>query len=160
MYCICPIFIYDRARIIDVQHPPHSPRNMRSSPLARAGVSGSNLRLTMTYMSTATTLLVVFQLVTRFPYIGAIHLEACGTRLQEQQDAAWNVTHHAEPPPPLRLSYEQCLVECGTGMGSINLQSFSGDFGAWLLPWISLMFQIPFGSEREFQCCHSRVTLN
>ena len=34
-------------------------------------------------------------------------------------------------------------------MGDINWPGFSQNFGAWLLPWITLMFQIPFGAERK-----------
>ncbi|KAF9648211.1 hypothetical protein BDM02DRAFT_3096835, partial [Thelephora ganbajun] len=55
-----------------------------------------------------------------------------------------------ESPPPLNVSYEQCLAECGTGMGDIDWQGFSQNFGAWLLPWIALMFQIPFGAEQPW----------
>ena len=35
-------------------------------------------------------------------------------------------------------------------MGSIRWEDFSGNFGAWLLPWIALMFQTPFSAEHEF----------
>ena len=49
----------------------------------------------------------------------------------------------------LQLSYEQCLALCGGGMGDIDWETFSQSFGAWFLPWIALMFQIPFGSECE-----------
>ena len=96
---------------------------------------------------TATSLLIVFQLIT---LVDAVNLKACGARLQKQQNAAWNTTYDMESPPPLRLSYEQCLVECGPGVGDVNWQGLSPNFGAWLLPWIALMFQIPFGAEREY----------
>jgi hypothetical protein len=36
-------------------------------------------------------------------------------------------------------------------MGDVNWQGLSQNFGAWLLPWITLMFQIPFGAERKFR---------
>jgi len=94
-------------------------------------------------------LFLAFQFVTHILCAGAIHLRACGARLQDEQDVAWNTSHHTEPPPPLHLAYEQCLVECGTGMGDIDWEALSGNFGAWLLPWIALMFQIPFSAERK-----------
>ena len=99
------------------------------------------------FFSTATALLIAFRFVTR---VDAVNLRACGARLQEKQNTIWNATHQTESPPPLLLSYEQCLAECGTGMGSIDWEDFSGHFGAWLLPWIALVFQTPFSAEREF----------
>jgi len=98
------------------------------------------------FIPTATSLLIVFQFMT---LVHAVNLKACGARLQKQQNIAWNTTYETEPPPPLRLSYDQCLVECGGGMGDVNWQGLSPNFGAWLLPWIALMFQIPFGAERK-----------
>ena len=98
------------------------------------------------FFPTATSLLIVFRLVT---FVDAVNLKECGARLQRQQNATWNTVYEPEYPPPLRLSYEQCLVECGAGIGDVNWQGLSPNFGAWLLPWIGLMFQIPFGAERE-----------
>ena len=95
-------------------------------------------------------LLVILQLAAQIPCADAVDLKACGARLQEQQNAAQNTTYTTESPLVLRISYEQCLVECGAGMGNVNWQGFSQNFGAWLLPWIALMFQVPFGAERKF----------
>ena len=103
------------------------------------------------------TLLVVLQLMAHIPYVDAINLEACGARVLGRQIAAQNTTHTTDPSLLLDFSYEQCLVECGTGVGDVDWQGFSQTFGAWLLPWIALMFQIPFGAERKFRvlllCC-------
>ena len=99
---------------------------------------------------TTATLLIASQFVAHLPCVDAADLQACGARLQERQDAAWNATNHTESPPQFSLPYEQCLVECGSGMEDVNWESFSQNFGAWLLPWIALMFQIPFGAERKF----------
>ena len=40
-------------------------------------------------------------------------------------------------------------MECGNGVGDIDWEALSGNFGAWLLPWIALMFQVPFSAERK-----------
>lgn len=97
----------------------------------------------------AAVILVIFQFVTHGA--DAVNLNACSARLLKQQSEAQNTTNATGSPLVLSISYEQCLVECGSGMGNVNWQSFSENFGAWLLPWISLMFQIPFGAERKFQ---------
>ena len=103
------------------------------------------------YHSSPTTvaLLMILQFTAQIPCADAVDLTACGARMQEQQNAARNTTNTTELPLELRISYEECLVECGTGMGNVNWQGFSQNFGAWLLPWITLMFQIPFGAERK-----------
>ena len=94
-------------------------------------------------------LLIVFQeFPTYLPSVHATDLETCAKRI-----GTWN------PPPQnyttgghvltLNISYETCLEQCGTGMGDIDWVHLSENFGAWFLPWISLMFQIPFGAERK-----------
>jgi hypothetical protein len=57
---------------------------------------------------------------------------------------AQNVTIAAASSPTWHASYEQCLLECGSGMMEV-----SNNFDTWLLPWISLMFYIPFSAERK-----------
>lgn len=78
-------------------------------------------------------------------------LGECVDRLKEAQAAAWNAIHPSVPPPPFQPpTYEECLVECGKGLGDIEWGVFTQSITAWFLPWIVLMFQIPFGAECEF----------
>jgi len=81
--------------------------------------------------------------------VNAANLVKCGARLQAAQQGAWNATNSTSPAPILQLTYEQCVAECGGGIGDIEWEAFSQTFGAWFLPWIALTFQIPFGSECE-----------
>jgi hypothetical protein len=98
----------------------------------------------------ATAILSILLLVAFTTRVDAIQLWNCAANLQNQYSAEWNATHGpTEPPPPFTLTYDQCLVKCGTGLGDINWGVFSQTFSAWLLPWIALMFQIPFGAEGE-----------
>ncbi|KAF9781138.1 hypothetical protein BJ322DRAFT_254518 [Thelephora terrestris] len=66
-------------------------------------------------------------------------------KCQQNINIAQNVTIAADSSPTLHGSYEQCLLGCGSGMGQVN---FSQNYDTWLLPWISLMFHIPFSAER------------
>ena len=91
--------------------------------------------------------MTLFLLVASPPGVQAVKLDQCGDRLRNAQDAAWNATHPSDPPPPLNLTYEQCLAECGKGLGSITWDVFPQSITAWFLPWIVLAFQIPFGAE-------------
>ena len=101
--------------------------------------------------------LSILHFVTHFSCVPAVNLKECRRRIQNQRKP-----HILPPPPPsplntpenctsppLIISYELCLTECGAGMGDIDWRDFSQNFGAWFLPWISLMFQIPFGAERK-----------
>ena len=81
--------------------------------------------------------------------VDAANLGKCGARLQAAQQGAWNATNSTSPAPVLRLTYEECVAECGGGIGDIEWEVFSQTFGAWFLPWIALTFQIPFGAECE-----------
>jgi len=60
-------------------------------------------------------LATLFLLVTCPLVARAVNINQCGDRAREARAAAWNATHPFVPPPPLQISYEQCLVECGVG---------------------------------------------
>jgi hypothetical protein len=96
-----------------------------------------------------TVVLLVILLVASTGRVGAINLAQCGMKLAERNATYWNVTLVPTAPPSFNLSYTQCLAECGDGMGDIDWARFSQTFSSWLLPWIALMFQIPFGGEGE-----------
>jgi len=51
------------------------------------------------------------------------------------------------PKDPVGLSYEVCVGWCGSGRGAFNWFAFSQQFSAWLLPWLALVSQLPFGAE-------------
>ena len=82
--------------------------------------------------------------------VHTVKLDECGNRLRDARDATWNATNPSVPPPPLDLTYERCLIECGEGLGDISWAVFTQSISAWFLPWVVLMFQIPFGAECEF----------
>lgn len=132
--------------------PPISGQSKRWAPHSAAQVRSGRAPWppTTNYTLPLTVVLLVVLLVASTSCVDATKLKACGARLQEIQGLEWNATHNStEPPPPLSLSYEQCLAECGTGLGGIDWRALSQSFSAWLLPWIALMFQIPFGAEGE-----------
>lgn len=124
---------------------------MRTQPCIRSGLSWPILESrTLVTNGEYTSARVLFVLLMFMGYLAtasADNLAKCGERLKEIQDAAWKATNSTSPAPELRLSYGQCVAECGGGIGDVNLEAFSQSFGAWFLPWIALMFQIPFGAE-------------
>ncbi|KAF9781144.1 hypothetical protein BJ322DRAFT_1023248 [Thelephora terrestris] len=91
---------------------------------------------------------LILQFVIHPQCVLAVNLGACCGKLQGPPPPNITDLPPGPGPPPLNVSYEQCLMVCGAGMGDVNWQDFSQNFGAWFLPWISLMFQIPFGAEQ------------
>lgn len=52
-----------------------------------------------------------------------------------------------DPQDAVGLTYDQCKSLCGTDQEPFNWSVFSQQFSAWLLPWLALVSQLPFGSE-------------
>lgn len=45
------------------------------------------------------------------------------------------------------ISYQLCKKACGIGPAPTQWRTFSGQFSSWLLPWLALVSQLPFGAE-------------
>ena len=45
------------------------------------------------------------------------------------------------------ITYGLCVRACGRGAEAFDLASFSQQFTAWLLPWLALISQLPFGAR-------------
>jgi hypothetical protein len=48
------------------------------------------------------------------------------------------------------ITYELCIRACGKGGGAFSWSAFSQQFSAWLLPWLALLSQLPFGSRYKW----------
>jgi len=53
----------------------------------------------------------------------------------------------ASPGEAVGLTYSTCTSHCGSGPKSFRWRDFSQLFTSWLLPWLALISQLPFGSE-------------
>lgn len=71
-----------------------------------------------------------------FVQVDAVKLDQCRARF----------TNETGQSGPLKITYRQCVETCGGGPGEFKWTMFSQGFGAWLLPWIALIFQLPFGA--------------
>jgi hypothetical protein len=45
------------------------------------------------------------------------------------------------------ISYDLCKLACGSGPEPFTWTVFSAQFSAWLIPWLALVSQLPFGSQ-------------
>ena len=68
-----------------------------------------------------------------FVQVNAVNLDECKAKFSNEASQT-NITYH------------QCVETCGGGAGDFKWTMFSQSFGAWLLPWIALIFQLPFGA--------------
>ena len=58
--------------------------------------------------------------------------------------------NHGNPmdkPNATAITYESCLAACGAGPEPFQWFIFSQQFSSWLLPWLALVSQLPFGSN-------------
>jgi hypothetical protein len=56
-------------------------------------------------------------------------------------------------PVPARnataITYRLCVKECGSDPEPFDVSDFSEQFGNWLLPWLALLPQIPYGANND-----------
>jgi hypothetical protein len=45
------------------------------------------------------------------------------------------------------ITYNLCVEACGSAPEAFSWTDFSSQFSAWLLPWLALVSQLPFGSQ-------------
>lgn len=70
------------------------------------------------------SLVSLLTLTTCFAGINAVNLTQCGQRLQAAQEGTLNTTSGMSPAPVLSLSYAECIIECGGGLGmSVGMHS-------------------------------------
>ncbi|KAE9388405.1 hypothetical protein BT96DRAFT_981079 [Gymnopus androsaceus JB14] len=49
------------------------------------------------------------------------------------------------------IPYEICVIACGRGPEPFSWSDFSNQFSAWLLPWLALLSQLPFGANDNLE---------
>jgi len=54
--------------------------------------------------------------------------------------------HATSPAAAVGLTYETCRVRCGSEAESFRWKEFAQLFSSWLLPWLALISQLPYGS--------------
>ena len=65
-------------------------------------------------------------------------------------DLLTNQGHHVNSTDEATaLSYTGCTRYCGTGLENFHWTSFAKDYAAWLLPYLALVSQLPFGAQRR-----------
>ncbi|KAJ6480370.1 hypothetical protein C8R45DRAFT_1005273 [Mycena sanguinolenta] len=84
--------------------------------------------------------------------LGSVDFETC---LAEVQNHTWGETggtdNHGRPVTNISnataITYELCVRACGSGQGPFQWNIFSQQFSAWLLPYLALISQLPYGAR-------------
>ena len=62
-----------------------------------------------------------------------------------------------DPKDAIGVTYEACTAWCGSEQEPFDWEAFSQQFSSWLLPWLALIFQLPFGAEYSLDNLISRT---
>ncbi|KDQ58268.1 hypothetical protein JAAARDRAFT_155966 [Jaapia argillacea MUCL 33604] len=80
-----------------------------------------------------------------------------GQCLAEVNNGTWGTIggtdNHGNPVPigeATGITYALCKTACGVGPEKFTWSSFSPQFSAWLLPYLALVSQIPFGTGNKW----------
>ncbi|KDR69054.1 hypothetical protein GALMADRAFT_77750, partial [Galerina marginata CBS 339.88] len=70
--------------------------------------------------------------------------------------------NHGRPLPPstnnaTSITYELCVSQCGAGQEPFQWTMFSQEFSSWLLPWLALLSQLPFGANDKLHNLESML---
>ncbi|KAF7368848.1 hypothetical protein MVEN_00210300 [Mycena venus] len=88
------------------------------------------------------------------PLVSGVNFDTC---LQEVKNGTWGLvggTDNAGRPvnnisEATSITYDLCLVACGKGSEPFVWKIFSQQFSAWLLPYMALVSQLPFGANNR-----------
>ncbi|KAF7303677.1 hypothetical protein MIND_00597100 [Mycena indigotica] len=85
--------------------------------------------------------------------LATVNFETC---LQEVRNGDWGLEGGRDNNGGIvnvseatAISYDLCVVACGTGPEPFVWNNFSQQFSAWLLPYLALMSQLPFGAKNR-----------
>jgi hypothetical protein len=92
---------------------------------------------------------ILFLLLCFFSLVGAVNFTECLEKFRNDPNATGGVDSQGHPTSPAEavgLTYKTCTARCGTGSETFNWRTFAQLFSSWLLPWLALISQLPFGS--------------
>jgi len=95
------------------------------------------------------------------PTSSAVDFHQCLVSINNSTTLTGKTDHHGNPLPPTSnvtaITYDLCVSECGTGQEPFKWTIFSQQFCTWLLPWLALLSQLPFGANDKFDNLESML---
>ena len=93
----------------------------------------------------------LFLLLSFSSLAAAANFAQCLEDFKQDPSAVGGVDFRGQPVSPAEavgLTYQTCTARCGTDSEPFNWRTFALLFVTWLLPWLALLSQLPFGSDR------------
>jgi hypothetical protein len=88
---------------------------------------------------------------------GGTNFEACLSNVINSGSLEGTVDINGAPTTNISLitglTYDRCVSACGRGAVAFDWQTFSQQFTSWLLPWLALISQLPYGSGDALSNC-------
>ena len=84
-----------------------------------------------------------------FPLVSAATFTQCLENFRNDPNAIGGVDSKGHPTTPAEavgLTHKTCTVMCGSNAEGFLWKDFAQLFASWLLPWLALISQLPFGS--------------
>jgi hypothetical protein len=92
---------------------------------------------------------ILFLLLCLSSLVAAANFTQCLEDFKNDPDATGGVDSRGHPTSPAEavgFTYKTCTARCGTSAEIFNWREFAQLFSSWLLPWLALISQLPFGS--------------
>jgi hypothetical protein len=106
------------------------------------------------------------------PTAASQNFDQCLARFKELNITAGGTDYDgkpvANPQDAVGLTYTACVQHCNPKQESFDWTAFSQQFSSWLLPWLALVSQLPFGAKShpdnlisgEFPCTAPSVSFS
>ena len=93
---------------------------------------------------------ILFVLLFFASLVAAANFTHCLEEFQKEPDTTSGGVnskgHPVTPANAVGLTYKTCTARCGGSAESFDWRGFAQLFSSWLLPWLALISQLPFGS--------------
>jgi len=83
------------------------------------------------------------------PLVAAANFAQCLQDFRSDPNGIGGVDSRGQPASSasaVGLTYGACTAQCGSDAESFSWREFTQSFSLWLLPWLVLISQLPFGS--------------
>lgn len=96
----------------------------------------------------------LLSLLLRLGIVGAVDFASCILEVRSRSNSSGATDNSGNPISNISsataITYELCKEVCGSGAEPFVWNIFSQQFTAWLLPYLALVAQLPFGADIKF----------